>query len=130
MADSPQNLGLQGGRLAPCPNSPNCVCSQDVSEGHAIEPLHFSEPAEAAWQRLQKVVERQPRTKTVTVTDQYLHVQFTSLMLRFVDDVEFLLDPATQVIHFRSASRTGHSDLGVNRRRMEKIRSEFENASR
>ena len=63
-----------------------------------------------------------PRAKLVEEDEDYLHYEFTSLLLRFVDDVEFVFDDATKTIHFRSASRTGYSDLGVNRRRMEEIR--------
>ena len=63
-----------------------------------------------------------PRTKLVEEEDAYLHYEFTSLLLRFVDDVEFVLDDETKTIHFRSASRTGYGDFGVNRQRMEEIR--------
>jgi len=55
--------------------------------------------------------------------ETYLHYEATSLLLRFVDDVEFLLDDETKTIHFRSASRTGYGDLGVNRKRMEQVRA-------
>jgi uncharacterized protein (DUF1499 family) len=64
-----------------------------------------------------------PRTKLVEENDSYLHYEFTSLLFRFVDDVEFLFDDESKTIHFRSASRTGYGDFGVNRRRMEVIRS-------
>jgi uncharacterized protein (DUF1499 family) len=55
--------------------------------------------------------------------EAYLHYEFTSLVLRFVDDVEFLFDDESKTIHFRSASRTGYGDLGVNRKRMEQVRA-------
>ena len=64
-----------------------------------------------------------PRTKLVEEDEMYLHYEFTSLLLRFVDDVEFLFDDESKTVHFRSASRTGYSDLGVNRQRMEQVRS-------
>ena len=63
------------------------------------------------------------RTMLIQEDATYLRYEFTSLLLRFVDDVEFLFDDSTKTVHFRSASRTGYSDLGVNRRRMERIRS-------
>jgi len=72
-----------------------------------------------------------PRAKIVSVEDNYLHVEFRSAIFRFVDDVEFLVvipeeqRPTEQRIHFRSASRVGYSDFGVNRRRMEQIRRAF-----
>lgn len=72
--------------------------------------------------RLKDVIRSLPRTQLVEENEGYLHYEFTSLLLRFVDDVEFLFDEGTKTIHFRSASRTGYSDFGVNRRRMEEIR--------
>ncbi len=63
-----------------------------------------------------------PRIKLVEEEDSYLHYEFTSLLFRFVDDVEFLFEDATKTIHFRSASRVGYGDFGVNRKRMEEIR--------
>ena len=62
----------------------------------------------------------------VTVSDGYVHVECRSWLLAFIDDVEFVLDEPTGVIHFRSASRVGHSDAGVNRQRMEDFRRAFE----
>jgi len=125
MAKRPTNLGTVDGRLRTCPATPNCVCTHDGDEQHTIEPLAFTGTSEAAIARLKAVIEAMPRTKIVTAEGHYLHVEFTTLVMRFVDDVEFLVDPANQTIHFRSASRVGYSDLGVNRRRMEAIRRAF-----
>jgi uncharacterized protein (DUF1499 family) len=123
LARRPANLGAKGGRLAPCPNTPNCVCTHDAA--HRIEPLRFVGSAEEAMKRLRGVLAAWPRTRVVTAADGYLHAECRSRLFRFVDDVEFLLDPQAHVIHFRSASRAGRSDLGVNRRRMEGLRRAF-----
>ncbi len=123
LARRPTNLGAKGGRLAPCPNTPNCVCTHDAA--HRIEPLHFEGSAEKAMGRLRGVLAGWPRTRVVAAADGYLHAECRSRLFRFVDDVEFLLDPVAHVIHFRSASRAGRSDLGVNRRRMEGLRRAF-----
>ena len=64
-----------------------------------------------------------PRAKLVEEHEAFLHYEFTSKLLRFVDDVEFVFDEGAKTIHFRSASRIGYGDYGVNRDRMEKIRS-------
>jgi len=118
----PTDLGVRDGRLAACPQKPNCVCTFDADPQHRIEPLRFAgDPAEAM-ARLKTVLAGLPRVRVVAETGTYLHAEFRSLLFRFVDDVEFLIDDAAKVIHFRSASRAGHSDLGVNRRRMEAIR--------
>jgi uncharacterized protein (DUF1499 family) len=75
--------------------------------------------------KLKRIVQAMPRTLIVTETPVYLHAEFTSAVMRFVDDVEFSLDEATRSINMRSASRLGKSDLGVNRRRIEEIRSKW-----
>lgn len=118
-------VGLVEGRLLPCPSSPNCVCSQDEEAGHHIEPLRFTGSPREAWDRLHVLLGTLPRTRVVSRDDRYLHAEFTTLLLRFVDDVEFLLDEAASVIHVRSASRIGHSDLGANRTRIEAIRQRW-----
>ncbi len=112
--------------LAPCPSSPNCVSTQERGERHGIAPFRFQKSSEGAKEALKAVVGQLPRAKLVEETESYLHYEFTSLLLRFVDHVEFVFDDTTKTIHFRSASRTGYSDLGVNRRRMEEIRTLIE----
>ena len=117
----PSNLGVVNGKLAPCPDSPNCVSSQAADAGHRMEPIAFSGSPEAALARIKTIVAALPRTEIVTETGNYIHVEFRSALFRFVDDVEFLIDADAGQIHFRSASRAGHGDMGVNRRRMEGI---------
>jgi uncharacterized protein (DUF1499 family) len=121
----PSNLGLKKGRLAPCPDSPNCVSTQAQDGRHRIEPIRYSGTQEQAKQRLLQVISSMPRARIITDEANYLHGEFTSLIFRFVDDVEFFFDDQNKLIHFRSASRKGYSDLGVNRKRMEEIRKLF-----
>jgi uncharacterized protein (DUF1499 family) len=113
-------------RLQSCPSSPNCVSTQASDESHAIEPFRYRKSRAEAKEALKEVIRSMPRTKLVEEDETYLHYEATSLLLRFVDDVEFLLDDETKTIHFRSASRTGYGDLGVNRARMEQVRSLIE----
>ena len=122
-ASRPPGLGLHGGKLAPVPDSPNCVSSMTEKSAAAIEPFDVS-GIEQPMDELKKVIESTiPRARLVTEQDNYLHYEFTSSLFRFVDDSEFLLDAERNVIHFRSASRVGYSDMGANRKRMEKIRT-------
>ena len=121
----PASLGARQGRLAPCPASPNCVSSLADDEMHRVAPLPFSGTAAAAIDRLAGTVRSLPRASVITATDDYLHAEFRSAVFRFVDDVEFLADESAGVIHVRSASRVGTSDLGVNRRRVESIRARW-----
>ena len=119
-------IGVAGGRLAPCPDSPNCVSSQSEDKGHAVAPLRYEGAAEAAMQELVGVIRGMRGARIKTAQERYIHAEFTSFLFRFVDDVEFLLDDGSKTIHVRSASRVGYSDLGVNRRRVEAIRSLFD----
>ncbi len=121
----PQRLGVENGRLHDCPGSPNCVCSHTPGGEHGIPPLTFRDDWPSAKARLLQVVQSLPRTRVKTDNDVYLHIECTSLIFRFVDDLEFLADPATGTLHVRSASRVGSSDLGVNRHRVESIRARF-----
>ena len=122
---TPPTLGVTDGKLLPCPSSPNCVCSMDEDAGHAIAPLTFTGSAVDAFARAKAVSLAMPRTRLLEESPGYLRLEFTTLICRFKDDVEFTLDEQNSVIHVRSASRIGHSDLGVNRKRVEAIRKAF-----
>ncbi len=121
----PNNLGVVNGRLAPCPSSPNCVSSQSSDLVHQIAPLNFTSDPQKAFAFLKRIIQSLPRTQIITERDDYLYAEFKSALLGFVDDVEFYLDTEAKIIHLRSASRLGQSDLGVNRQRIEDIRAKF-----
>lgn len=118
----PADLGVKDGKLAPCPRSPNCVSSQSVDKEHFAAPLTYTGSAPQALAALKNIILGMKRTNIVEEHDAYIHAEFTSALWRFVDDVEFSIDDAAKVIHLRSASRLGTSDLGVNRKRVEAIR--------
>ena len=111
--------------LPPCPASPNCVSSQAGDTAHHIAPLEFTVQPDEALKRLKQALLYEPRTTIVTEEGGYLHAEARSFLFRFIDDVEFMLDVDNQVIHVRSASRSGYSDFGVNRRRVERLRKRF-----
>jgi uncharacterized protein (DUF1499 family) len=113
-------------RLAPCSASPNCVISLEGAGGVRLPPLRYTGTAPGAWRRLARLLETFPRARVVIATDRFLHVTFRSAAFGFVDDVEFLIDEAAGRIDFRSASRVGHFDFGVNRRRMAEIARRFD----
>ena len=113
------------GRFAACPDSPNCVSTKAPDATHRIEPIRYTGSKAEAKQKLLAVLASFPRAQTITEEEDFIHVEFTSRILRFVDDVEFYLGEEEGVLHFRSASRLGRSDLGANRRRMETLREKF-----
>ena len=123
-ASNPPKVQLVDGRLRPCPESPNCVSSESDVASSRIEPLTFQGLPEKAWGDLKETI-REMGGKVQEERDGYLWTTFTSRLFRFVDDVEFRMVPSDGTIHVRSGSRVGYSDLGVNRRRVERLRTLF-----
>jgi len=127
----PADLGVHDGRLKPPPSTPNSVSSQaalyegDGARYARIEPLHFDGDAGTAFERLKQVVSSAPGARVIDSRPDYLYAEFTTPLLHFVDDVEFYLPPGAARIELRSASRLGQSDLGTNRKRIERIRADF-----
>jgi uncharacterized protein (DUF1499 family) len=122
-------MGVVEGKLSPCPESPNCVSSQSDDPSHFIEPLAYDGPLTASRKALLDVIKSMRDAEVITETENYIHATFTSRIFRFVDDVEFYFMRDAPVIHVRSASRVGYSDLGVNRKRVEKIRQAFKSST-
>jgi uncharacterized protein (DUF1499 family) len=127
---TPTDLGLHGGRLKPPSATDNSVSSQaalypDLRRHKAaqIAPLPLRGDGPATIARIKSVVQAMAGAKVVKSEPDYLYAQYTTPLMKFVDDVEFWYDPAAQVIQVRSASRLGESDLGVNRRRIEAVRA-------
>jgi uncharacterized protein (DUF1499 family) len=125
---SPAGLGVRDGQLAPCPNSPNCVSTQSRDPRHQIDPIRYTTSAAEAKAVLLHVIRSMERSKIITDDPTYVHAEFRTKGIGYVDDVEFYLDAEAQVIHFRSSARLPYWDWGVNRRRMEEIRAAFEAA--
>lgn len=113
----PTDIGVHNGALIACPDSPNCVCSCETRDSHSVDPIQGN------MDQIRRAIAEIPRTYIVRDDGNYLHVEFTTRLMRFVDDVEFHAPADEAVVHVRSASRLGHSDLGVNRERVESIRS-------
>lgn len=124
----PDNLGVTNGRLAPCPDSPNCVSTFATDELHGIEPMAYAGETAVAQTALLTTLNNLPRITVITNEPAYIHAEARSALWGFVDDLEFTFDETAGLIHFRSASRLGYGDMGVNRARMETIRVAYESA--
>lgn len=119
-------LGVEHGKLKPCPSTPNCVNSQTIGEDNFIDPIRVDFTTPETQQYLLEILKQSKKSKIITIEDNYIRAEYVSKILRFVDDVEFYfpdIDSDTMVIHVRSASRVGYYDFGVNRKRLEQIRS-------
>jgi uncharacterized protein (DUF1499 family) len=121
LACSGTNPVSEQGAMAPCPESPNCVSSREDGDA-AIKAFELNEDSQQAWPEVILSVKSMPRTKIVEQSPGYLHAEAKSLIFRFVDDLELELLSDGKTIDIRSASRTGHSDMGVNRERVENLR--------
>jgi uncharacterized protein (DUF1499 family) len=115
---------LVDGKLRPCPGTPNCVSSENAGAGDHVDPLSFKGAPEQAWEILKQVVKAMGGTIQKEESG-YLWSTFVVPVLGFTDDVELRLDASAGVIHVRSSSRLGYSDLGVNRTRVEQLRAAF-----
>lgn len=118
----PTNLGVKDSRLAPCPSTPNCVSSDATDPSHLAAAFQLAVPVTDGWRTARAAVVNLPRTRIVTETDDYLHAECRSAFFGFVDDLELHLRPTQGIIAVRSAARLGHSDFGVNRKRVENLR--------
>ncbi len=111
-------------QLAPCPSSPNCFSTKEETN-RKIKPLAFVGSLEESKSRLKELIAGMERTKLVEEQATFLHFTFTTKIFEFVDDVTFEFDEANRIIHFRSASRVGWSDIWANKRRMKRICREW-----
>lgn len=117
-------ISLSKERLAPCPDSPNCVSSFSDNPRHGIDPFPVPRSGRESLDLLKDIVNATNGSEILWTSERAFAAIFTT-RLGFVDDVQFLLDEKVRVIHVRSASRLGYWDLGVNRKRMEAIRREY-----
>ncbi len=118
------HINLSKERLAPCPDSPNCVSSFSDNPRHRIDPFPVPPSGRESLVLLKDIVKATNGSEILWTSERAFAAIFTT-RLGFVDDVQFLLDEKARVIHVRSASRLGYWDLGVNRKRMEAIRREY-----
>jgi len=116
-------LGIMEAHLRPCPATPNCVSSDSRDAGHQVPPYTLKSSAAEAWSVARRLIVELPRTRIVTEHPDYLHAECSSALFGFVDDLELHLRPADRLIAIRSASRSGYSDFGVNRQRVEDLRA-------
>ena len=129
----PADLGVRDGRLKPPSDTENSVTSQaslypdhpqrDSAEIAPISPDDQDADGSRTLARIEKVIDEMAGAVVVETSPGYLRAEFTSKMLKFIDDVEFWLDPPGNVVHVRAAARLGRSDFGANRRHVEAVRT-------
>ena len=126
----PADLGVRDGKLKPPSRTENSVSSQAAlytdhpQRNYAdIAPLALRGDGPATVAKIKAIVEGMDGATVIRSDPGYLYAQFTTRLMKYVDDVEFWFDPASQVVQVRSASRVGRGDFGVNRKRIEAVRA-------
>ena len=109
---------------SPCDDKPNCVSTQDTREEYNLTPFTLTESTNI--DAIEQVALELPGAKTAVKEDNYLRIECTSKIMRFVDDLELKIEGDHLIV--RSESRVGYSDFGVNRKRAEQLRSLLANA--
>jgi uncharacterized protein (DUF1499 family) len=122
----PKSLGVTDGRLAPMPRSPNAVSSQTHKDGMKVDALGFHGDLDSSREKILAILENLGNAVVISEESHYIHAVFTTPTMKYRDDVEFYFDESASVIHYRSASRIGYGDMGLNRERYEKIRRLYE----
>ncbi len=124
MNNEERRTGIINKKFKPCPKTPNCVSTMAPNDDkkHYIGPISYDSSQKEAVEKLIQIINSLKGTKIKVKEINYLHVIFSTKLLRFKDDVEFYFDDSSKIIHFKSACRIGSSDFGTNRKRMEKIR--------
>ena len=118
---SPTHLGHKDGKLAPMPSKPNAVSSQAEQDDKKVAALPFKGSAQETLSAVEKVLSDMANNEVQVKESDYIYTIFTTPTMHYHDDVEVLLDESAQLVHFRSQSRAGYSDMGVNRKRYEKF---------
>ncbi|MFK8009668.1 MAG: DUF1499 domain-containing protein [Saprospiraceae bacterium] len=119
-------------KLEPCPNSPNCVSTQETRRRKRMRPIILKHTSAYAKKKMKLMLNDEDDFSNVTLIEEgekYLHYEFKTKIGKFIDDVEFIFDEKNKQIHFRSASRKGYGDFGKNKRRMKKIRKKYEQST-
>jgi uncharacterized protein (DUF1499 family) len=127
ISQSGEASGLIEARLASCPDKPNCICSEvDSDISHYVEPIDFSQSNPSDVLAGLKIIVEEMGGRIQVENDNYLAATFTSSFFRFVDDLEIRIDADQKMIHLRSAARVGYSDRGVNKKRVEQLKSLYQ----
>ena len=132
---APTDLGVKQGKLKGLPPTPNSVSSQaslypdhPQSQHSSIAPLALRGGGLATIARLKTIVQSTPNATLISSAPDYLYVQYTTALMKYVDDVEFWFDPASNAVEVRSAPRIGQRDFDANRKRIEAVRAALANA--
>jgi uncharacterized protein (DUF1499 family) len=122
---TPNGLGVNNGKLAEISKKPNNVSSQTNEKEKYVEPLNFIDDLAKSRSKIISILDEYPGAKIIKDEDTYIYAVFTTGTMKYKDDVEFYFDENSNVIHYRSSSRIGYSDMGLNRERYNAIAQKY-----
>ena len=122
---TPTHLGATNGSLARLPRTPNAVSSQTSDIRKKVDPFPFNQNLTESKNSLKIIVQAFEGMNILSEGKNYIHVLSTSKTMRFHDDIEFFFDERSKVVHFRSVSRIGYSDMNINKKRYKRLRKEY-----
>ena len=122
-AQEPELGVSDAGQFKPLDNKPNSVSTQAEDESKRVEPLPFKSSLEDTISALEQAVQEYGGGKVTQKEAKYLRILFTTPTMKFNDDAEFYLDTDQKLVHFRSKSRAGYSDMGLNRSRYNQLKA-------
>lgn len=114
-------LGLENGKLREVPTKPNAVSTQTKQEDKRIQPLAFKESLKQSKEAIKEALKSYGGIVIIEETEHYIYAIATTVKMKYKDDIEIYFDASSREIHYRSASRVGYSDMGLNKARFEKI---------
>lgn len=119
-------LGVNDGLFNSLPESPNCVSSQTDQSDKYVEPLAFKETLQVSKEHIIIALEAYGDIEIIEMTDTYIYAVATTEKMKFHDDIEIYFDDETSMVHYRSSSRAGYSDMGLNRDRYKMIKALYQ----
>jgi uncharacterized protein (DUF1499 family) len=123
---TPPTIGVKNGQFAPMPRTPNAVSSQSETEATRVDPIPFKQSGlKESKKAILQILDTFKDIDIIKEEKNYIHAVSTTVTLHFHDDLEFFFDERIRAIHFRSASRVGYSDLGLNRKRYNQLLSAY-----
>ena len=95
-----------------------------IEIAHCVREEWNVEKIDNPFEEIKSIIENTPRTKIVDLDDDYLHAEATSKWMKYVNDLEVSFLSESNSLIIRSESRVGESDLGVNKKRVDLIKSQ------
>ena len=96
-----------------------------VEIGHCVKEEWEVSSIEQPFKEIKEIIKNSPRTVIVELDRDYIHAEVTSKWMKYVDDLEVSFVPDSSKLFIRSESRVGESDLGVNQKRVNLLKSKL-----